>query len=250
MIKDCPWLNVSWTKKEVADQVYLEITFEEEKLENVEDKCTFLISDGDTDIRVIVFAKKCEKTNLPAMTFYERDGVVFIKAKHFLQKTNVGDYQWKEIKDYGKVRDVLKVFPVGKDFPVGEGPSLSYQMYFETGGRAFLEIWSAPINPLHPKKQLRFGYRINEEEIISQPSVSATYRGGNPDDKEWSEGVLNQVRKTIVPITVRKGINRIEIFAEDAAYILEGLLIYKMDKELLPCYLGPVENFYIPAEEG
>lgn len=181
--------------------------------------------------------------NLPKMTFLEQDGVVAICAKHFADLQDSKDGEWKLLKDYGRMGYGLKVFPVTAEFKKGKGPIATYRFVVEQGGIYYLEVWSAPSNPLKPDGTLCYGIRVNQEKIMLLPSVSSDYQAGEPDNKEWSQCVLNQIRKNKLPIQLQNGLNEIQIHAVDAGFVLEELLIYP--EGVRESYLGPVENLYI-----
>ena len=107
-----------------------------------------------------------------------------------------------------------------------------------------MEIWSAPSNPRKPDGKLRFGIGVNGEKRIVN-SISDTYCSGEPENKEWSQGVLDQVHKSIVEVQLNEGVNEIKIYAIDSGFVLEKLIFYKKENPYLDCYLGPQESFYI-----
>jgi len=244
MGKLTPWISVSWSELEISEQAYLSIMCNRDLLPEKEEKCTLLVTDGDTDVRVEIRGKKCPIDTLNPMTFYENAGITMIHAKNYAKIVNCEDARWLLLEDYGRMKEGLKVYPVTKNFALGQGPSLKYQMFWEEEGKAYLEVWSAPSNPLTPEGRLTFGLRVNSGELQSVPSVGVNYVSGSPADQEWCEGVLNQVHKTLIPISLKQGINEVEIFAEDAGFVLEALLVYKEDKKPLLSYLGPEESWF------
>ena len=60
----------------------------------------------------------------------------------------------------------------------------------------------------------------------------------------WSKGVLDQIHKTSVEISLNQGVNEIELYAMDAGFVLEELFIYRKDVKVPKSYLGPCESWY------
>ncbi len=243
-MNECPWISLNWIIKEIESQEILKISCIADKLPIKEEKCTILLSDGDTEIEVLVHGKQPTFFNLPEKTFYEKDGVIAIKANNYVRLVSGETGELKVIKDYGKTGFGLKAFPVTQDYTLGSGPAAVYKVVVEKAGDYNLEVWSAPSNPLKPKGRLYFGTSINDGKVEKIPSVSSNFQGGDPESNEWSNGVLNQIHIKTIEIQLERGINEIAIYAVDAGFVLEGLLIYKKEIPPLPSYLGPNESWH------
>lgn len=241
---DCPWISLNWTEKTVEDMEILRISYVAEHLPEQEERICLNITDGDSLVEVVVYGQKKDTNGLPAMTFYEKDGVVAIRAEHFAVKKQNETGEWLALQNYGKTGTGLKAVPVTKNFSLEEGPSLTYRVYVEEPGAYQLETWSAPSNPLVREGRLNFGLSVNEEKPEIIASVSLKYAGGEPEDAEWSEGVLNQIHKTVTEVVLKKGLNTVTITAIDAGFVLEELLLIRKGIVIPESYLGPVENWY------
>jgi hypothetical protein len=75
--------------------------------------------------------------------------------------------------------------------------------------------------------------------------VPQDFKAGDPSDKRWCDGVLNNIRISKAFFTFEKGINEITISALEAGLIIERILIYQKNKKLPKSYLGPKESFFV-----
>lgn len=242
--EQCSWLSFDWMEKDIEEQAVLRVSCISDKLPEEEECVTVRLTDGDTAVKLLIYGQKKDTSTLAPMTFYEKDGIVAMAAGHFAEMENGKTGQWLELTGYGKTGYGLKAIPVTEQFSRGEGPSVLYQVMVEQEGSYQLEVWSAPSNPLTEGGRLCFGLKVNQGEVMQVPSVPEGYIGGEPEDEYWSEGVLNQIHKTPVTVSLHKGINKIQIFAADAGFVLEELLLYREDVKLPESYLGPVESWY------
>lgn len=238
------WLSVSWEKKEIFELATLRITCIPENLPEQEEQTELILSDGDTNVRLVLLGKRIHTEQLPAMTFYENDGILAIHAQHDAKRYDGEKGQWMLLEGYGKTGCGLKAFPVDRNFDPGEGPSVLYRVAVEQEGCYKMEIWSAPSNPLAKGGRLQFAMCINSGSMEVLTSVSETFRGGEPENKEWCKGVLNQAHITYHEVWLHKGVNEILFFAVDAGFVLEGLLLYKCEKKVPVSYLGPKESWH------
>ncbi len=241
---DCSWLSLSWEEKEIHNQELLVITCNEDELPIEKEKCTLLLSDGDTEVDVIVYGKKNNYNNLPPMTFYEKEGLIAVKANNYSKLISKEIGEFKLLKDFGKTGHGLKAFPLTENYDLGKGPEAEYLIAVEEEGDYNLEVWSSPSNPLLPKGRLNFGYRVNNEDIKKIPSVPDDYLGGEPSCEEWSMGVLNQIHKTNTEVYLNKGLNKITFYPVDAGFVLEGFIIFQSDLQPLKSYQGPIESWH------
>ncbi len=242
--KDCDWLSLSWSRRTVEKQEILRITCREAERPVEEQIHRFYLSDGDARVEVEVHAKKYDTENLPAMTFVGARGVTAIGAEHFAELTPAGEAKWRVLEGYGKAACGLKAFPVHVSHRAGAGPVAEYRVAVEEAGRYHLEVWCAPSNPLTFGGRCRFGLSVNGGAVQGIATVSADYCAGEPEDEEWSKGVLEQVHKSIIPVSLHEGVNQLKIYAMDAGVVLEKLLIYRYTSRRPVSYLGPTESFY------
>lgn len=247
---DCGWLELKWEKETALEtghtiekQEMLHLCCREEALPEAEEEYTFFLTDKDTRVCVKVYGKKQKTEGLPAMTFLENKGVTVINAEHFARLSETPEGQWRLLKPYGRTGSGLKAFPVTKDFTAENAPEAVYSLMVMQEGEYTLEVWSSPANPAHYGERLCYHIAVNDGEYRRIPSVTGQFRAGDPEDKEWCQGTLEQIRKNDIKISLLKGINEIRIKAGDAGFILEKLLVYKEKPK--PSYLGPKESYFV-----
>lgn len=240
--EDCDWIEVDWVEKEIQGQEVLTITCKKDYLPDNEQVHKLYLTDGDTRIAIHIYGKKTVTTNLPAMTFLEQNGVIAINGEHFAKMQAAEGGEWKVLKGYGKIGCGLKAFPVTKEFADGKGPAVCYRLAVEEAGDYKLEVWSSPSNPIKRNGRLCFGIRLNQEQMVRIPSVSKDYCAGEPENEEWSRGVVNQIHKSILQVKLEKGLNEVWIYAIDPGFVLEKLFVYKGTKK--ESYFGAGESFY------
>ncbi len=245
---ECAWVSVSWQQKQVEDLEILTIFCDRNQLPKVRSMHEIYLVSQDTRVRLVIYGEKMCFPALPGMTFLLQNGFCMIYANHFAYTQFAGGSEFRVMEGYGKTGCGLKAFPVRRNHAIGSGPVVVYQLYVQQEGNYTLEIWSAPSNPMKAGSRLCFGIRINDLETVSIPSVSKDYRAGEPDNTEWCEGVLCQLRKTKLEIFLKTGINRIGVQAVDDGFVLEGLLVYQ--KELPVSYLGPKESVFNQRRAG
>ena len=140
----------------------------------------------------------------------------------------------------------MKAFAVTRSFSTSDAPVLGYRIKLENEGEYILSVLSSPSNPLSRGDRLYFGLRINGRDMTSVPSISESYRAGDPSDAEWSKGVLDEIHKGDIRVSLNSGINEIEIYALSAGFVLEKLIVYKEGyRRGAEAYLGAPESFYI-----
>ena len=242
--EECTWLTTDWIEKEVEEQEILRIICKRDSLSEEEQIHKFRLCGADAVVEIVVHGRKMQIGHLPKKTFVGCNGVTVIKAKHFAALIGRESGKWNLLEPYGKVGCGLKTFPVTENFKIGEGPIAMYRMTAENPGIYNLEVWSAPSNPSVHGGRLFFGVGVNDGEVIAVSSVSEKYRAGEPENEEWSAGVLNQIHISRQKIRLKEGVNEIKIYAMDAGFVLQQLLIYEETKEVKTSYLGPEESFY------
>ena len=242
--EECDWLILDWREKNIEKQEILNLVCDQEKLPREPETCNILITDGDTDVRIIVYGQKKITEELEPMTFYENDGVVAMLAEHYYESVPGKAGEWKELRGYGKYDSALKAFPVVETFSLGEGPAVKYQFIVEQAGKYQLQVLSAPSNPLVEGGKLSFGFQINDGFVLKANSVGDEYYGGEPACAEWCDGVLNQIHKKSITVMLKAERNEVTIYAVDAGFVLEELLIVRDDISLPSSYMGPEENWF------
>ncbi len=237
---ECPWICLSWREKQVFEQEILRISCKREMLSNQVQTHSLILVKGDTKIEVVVSGKNHITSQKKPMIFCEEHGIVSMNASHYYRVFPTCSGEWKVLENYGKIGCGLKVFPVTEDFKLGYGPIAEYRFIIEKSDNYYIEVWSAPLNPKRPSNRMRYGICVNNEEPKIMSSVSDNYEAGEPSNHEWSEGVINQIRKNRTRFYLNKGENRISIQAVDTTFVLEKLIVFRDD--LPESYLGPIES--------
>ncbi|MCL2765249.1 MAG: glycosyl hydrolase 115 family protein [Treponema sp.] len=203
------------------------------------------VKDNETTVAIEVKAKTINTENLLPMTFLNNKGVITMEANHFCNKKDAGGSGFIELKNYGRSGCGMKVFPTTVNFSDDEEkPVLTYRFLIEETGEHIVEVWTTPVNSVQQNSPLRFLlYSSQDKQIIT--SVSSDFKAGSPQDREWSKGVLDNIRVNKTSFTFEKGIREISVGALEAGLVLERILIYKKGIEPLMSYLGPPESFFV-----
>jgi hypothetical protein len=244
--KECDWLEISPLKGTVSFQEEVILRCNREKLTGEVQSVRLLIKDGTTVVAVEVKAKTTDTKALPPMTFLENNGVITIEANHFCDKKDVKNAGFIELEKYGRSGAGMKVFPTTANFkPNGKKPSLTYRLFTEEAGEHTVEIWMTPTNPVTIKSPLRFILKDPKGAAQEITAVSADFNAGSNSDRQWCQGVLDNIRISKAALVLEKGLQEIVIEALDANVVFERLLIYRKGCEPLASYLGPPESFCV-----
>lgn len=248
---DCLEFSAREGSTELLDEV--EITFLREKLpvgQSAECECRISTETEYVPLRIL-----CRNESLAAVPFgayVMQNGLCAADAAGFSVKFGGmcadGRAAFEKLEDYGKYGSGMKVFPTTAvykkaDWEDGSAPSLLYEIWAEEEQDCILELRTSPANPLVNGGLLQTGVRVNEEEIQTLTLTGPDYRGGDPDCEAWCTAVLDQEHRAELPVHIRKGVNKITLYAGDAGVVLERLLVYAPDKKPLPSYMGPETSF-------
>ena len=252
----CEWLEFSRTSGETALQDEVEISLKEENLPLGEEvSCSFEIKTETEFVPVLVKALKKDTSALPAGAFLAEHGMFVMDAVHYADK-QAGLYEgeaveFKELYDFGKYQSGIKAFPVTASFDSKENaPSVTYELYSEEEKDCFLNLYTSPANPLIYGGKLSMEVSVNEESGKLVEFTEDGYKGGEPGCIPWEQAVLNQEHVGSTEISLKKGLNKITVFAREAGMVLERLVIYPKDMERAVSYLGEKECIRVtPAEK-
>ena len=252
----CEWLEFSRTSGETALQDEVEISLKEENLPLGEEvSCSFEIKTETEFVPVLVKALKKDTSALPAGAFLAEHGMFVMDAVHYADK-QAGLYEgeaveFKELYDFGKYQSGIKAFPVTASFDSKENaPSVTYELYSEEEKDCFLNLYTSPANPLIYGGKLSMEVSVNEEVGKLVEFTEDGYKGGEPGCIPWEQAVLNQEHVGSTEISLKKGLNKITVFAREAGMVLERLVIYPKDMERAVSYLGEKECIRVtPAEK-
>ena len=267
----CEWLEFSQISGETTLQDEVEISLKEENLPLGEEvSCSFEIKTETEFVPVLVKAlKKAGFTKVVMMTGdsertakavaakvgVDEYGMFVIDAVHYADK-QAGLYEgeaveFKELYDFGKYQSGIKAFPVTSSFDSKENaPSVTYELYSEEEKDCFLNLYTSPANPLIYGGKLSVEVSVNEGAGKLVEFTKAGYKGGEPGCIPWEQAVLNQEHVGSTEISLKKGLNKITVFAREAGMVLERLVVYPKDMERAVSYLGEKECIRVtPAEK-
>lgn len=252
----CEWLEFSRTSGETALQDEVEISLKEENLPFGEEvSCSFEIKTETEFVSVLVKALKKDTSALPEGAFLAEHGMFVIDAVHYADK-QAGLYEgeaveFEELYDFGKYQSGIKAFPVTSSFDSKENaPSVTYELYSEEEKDCFLNLYTSPANPLIYGGKLSVEVSVNEGAGKLVEFTKAGYKGGEPGCIPWEQAVLNQEHVGSTEISLKKGLNKITVFAREAGMVLERLVVYPKDIERAVSYLGEKECIRVtPAEK-
>lgn len=252
----CEWLEFSQISGETTLQDEVEISLKEENLPLGEEvSCSFEIKTETEFVPVLVKALKKDTSALPEGAFLAEHGMFVIDAVHYADK-HAGLYEgeaveFKELYDFGKYQSGIKAFPVTASFDSKENaPSVTYELYSEEEKNCFLNLYTSPANPLIYGGKLSVEVSVNEGAGKLVEFTKAGYKGGEPGCIPWEQAVLNQEHVGSTEISLKKGLNKITVFAREAGMVLERLVVYPKDIERAVSYLGEKECIRVtPAEK-
>lgn len=252
----CEWLEFSRTSGETALQDEVEISLKEENLPLGEEvSCSFEIKTETEFVPVLVKALQKDTSALPEGAFLAEHGMFVIDAVHYADK-QAGLYEgeaveFEELYDFGKYQSGIKAFPVTSSFDSKENaPSVTYELYSEEEKDCFLNLYTSPANPLIYGGKLSVEVSVNEGAGKLVEFTKAGYKGGEPGCIPWEQAVLNQEHVGSTEISLKKGLNKITVFAREAGMVLERLVVYPKDIERAVSYLGEKECIRVtPAEK-
>lgn len=252
----CEWLEFSQISGETTLQDEVEISLKEENLPLGEEvSCSFEIKTETEFVPVLVKALKKDTSALPEGAFLAEHGMFVIDAVHYADK-QAGLYEgeaveFEELYDFGKYQSGIKAFPVTSSFDSKENaPSVTYELYSEEEKNCFLNLYTSPANPLIYGGKLSVEVSVNEGAGKLVEFTKAGYKGGEPGCIPWEQAVLNQEHVGSTEISLKKGLNKITVFAREAGMVLERLVVYPKDIERAVSYLGEKECIRVtPAEK-
>lgn len=252
----CEWLEFSQISGETALQDEVEIFLKEENLPLGEEvSCSFEIKTETEFVPVLVKALQKDTSALPEGAFLAEHGMFVIDAVHYADK-QAGLYEgeaveFEELYDFGKYQSGIKAFPVTSSFDSKENaPSVTYELYSEEEKDCFLNLYTSPANPLIYGGKLSVEVSVNEGAGKLVEFTKAGYKGGEPGCIPWEQAVLNQEHVGSTEISLKKGLNKITVFAREAGMVLERLVVYPKDIERAVSYLGEKECIRVtPAEK-
>ena len=168
-----------------------------------------------------------------------------VEAQNYAVNSTLGTVGFKLIENYGRTltqgSGAMKLYPTTLTFDkkAKERPELKYYLNIDEPGEYTVEVWTVPTNPVTFRGEMQF--LLNGKVITA---VDNQFDAGNPHYAPWGEGVLNNIRKTLVSVRVKEaGIKAVTIGAIDPNFVLEKLVVYKQGHAPAESYLGPKASY-------
>ncbi|MGN0295586.1 MAG: glycosyl hydrolase 115 family protein [Lachnospiraceae bacterium] len=244
----CDWLEFSAVSGETALQDEVVLTVRKDQLpQDQEMECNFRICTETEFVPVCVKAMNKDRSRIPEGTYLPENGEIVIDAVHYM-KTRKGTYHeeaagFEPLENFGKYGSGMKVFPVTASFNrIEQAPALVYQIWAEKSGDYVLELHTSPANPLIYGKKLHLAVLDGSGKIKRATITGEGYKGGEPGCMDWEEAVLNQEHTGRVSVSLKKGVNQVSVFAQEAGLVLERLVFRPADLPVRKSYLGPAES--------
>ena len=239
------WLEVTPLCGEVEMLQQVRLHCLRDKLPDAPVSLRLLVEDGETTVAVDIQAAASERGQFPAGTFLPMNGVIVMDAAHFAEKRDVGRGSYRVIEDYGRYGSGAKVFPFTENFTEGEErPELTYRFLIEEEGDYRVELLTAPTNPAMNCGELKVTLEGEPGDMQVLTLVNGHFRAGDTRDREWCQGVLDQIRTTSAVFHFHSGIQQLTVGALEAGPVLERIRIYKASDKLPESYLGPEESWH------
>lgn len=205
---------------------------------------------GGSTVGRLVLAAGMEKEKMayPEGTFVEHSGYIAMDANHYAWKHDAAEGGFQVVRYLGRMGDAVKAFPADECWIGREDvPCLYYDFAAENEGMYTAQLYLAPRNPGRPGGKIRCQISVNDGPRQIVDTVSDTLHA-EWDCAEWSHGVLKNIRKIEVPVSVRKGLNRFCFGAGDPEIVLERIILYPAETPVLDSYLGPPESWRVQAD--
>ncbi len=198
---------------------------------------------SETRADIIVTGECFDVAKISGSTFVENCGIVTIEAPHYSKNVSAGDAEWKTMNKFGKTLGGVKVFPVTAQFAVEEeAPTVEYSLFVKEAGEYQMTLYTAPSNPVVYKGKMNIAMRVNDNAYQAVNTIPE--EGYVPWlSHDWSVGVLDQIHKTNISVTLNAGENVVSFKAMDPAVVLEKVVLVREGVECPDSYLGPTESY-------
>lgn len=148
---------------------------------------------------------------------------------------------FKVIPDHSRGMSAVKAYP--QDVVFGkDGPHLEYKVSVPCKGKYDVTLYTNPSNPHRREPSIVFGIGVDDGKVRKVNMIPEGFMvgDGNPF---WSQGVLDNTRKTVVTLNLNEGVNTIKIFAIDPNLVLHKIVISESGVEVPKSYLGPKPTY-------
>ena len=244
------WLHITPVSGEVTDLAEVSIKVDKNELsKQYKDEIktvTLKVTDKETLVLVKISARGHYADTSLKNVFYSRNGEFIIRADHFAEVNNTADTSLMVIDNYGKYGAGLKAFPVINSFEgTKDAPSVTYRIFVEKEGDYTVKLFTTPTNPSVKGQSVNVMYSVNEEEPVKLNLIPSDFRAGESSDIRWALAVLNQIRETAFETKLKKGVNTITVYPQEAGVVLQQIGVYETGKAPKKAYLGEEETFWI-----
>ena len=146
------------------------------------------------------------------------------------------------IHDYSRGMDAIKAYPQDEVLGTKNAPYLEYRINVPSAGRYDVTLYTNPSNPFGREPRILVGYSVNGGSIkkINMIPEGFAVGDGNP---YWSQGVLDNVRKTTFTVELKEGLNTLNIHAVNPNLVLQKIVICEEGAKVPDSYLGPKPTY-------
>ncbi len=146
------------------------------------------------------------------------------------------------IRDYSRGMDVIKAYPQDEVLGVKNAPYLEYKINVPEEGKYDVTLYTNPSNPFSREPKILVGISVNEGKLkkINMIPEGFAVGDGNP---YWSQGVLDNIRKTTFTVDLKAGLNTLSIHAINPNLVLQKIVICEEGAKIPESYLGPKPTY-------
>lgn len=146
------------------------------------------------------------------------------------------------IPDYSRGMDAIKAYPQDKIQGVKNAPYLEYKISVPKAGKYDVTLYTNPSNPFGREPSILVGVSVNGGKVKKVNMIPSGFAvgDGNP---YWSQGVLDNVRKTVVTVDLKECVNELNIHAVNPNLVLEKIVICEEGATVPESYLGPKPTY-------
>ena len=146
------------------------------------------------------------------------------------------------INDYSRGMDAIKAYPQEEVLGIKNAPILTYKISVPSKGRYDVTLFTNPSNPFYREPKILVGISVNEGKVkkINMIPEGFAVGDGNP---YWSQGVLDNVRKTTFTVDLNGGLNTLNIHAINPNLVLQKIVICEEGAKIPESYLGPKPTY-------
>ncbi|MBR4430709.1 MAG: glycosyl hydrolase 115 family protein, partial [Clostridiales bacterium] len=146
------------------------------------------------------------------------------------------------IRDYSRGMYAVKAYPQDEVLGVKNAPYLEYKINVPSKGKYDITLYTNPSNPFTREPKILVGISVNGGKVkkVNMIPEGFSVGDGNP---YWSQGVLDNVRKTTVTVELNEGLNTFKIHAIDPNLVLQKIVICEEGAKIPESYLGPKPTY-------